>query len=532
MTAVERWAERWLSGWGGLVAVLALTLLLALPGFFTLPPVDRDEVLFAQSSRQMLQTGNVIDIRFADQPRYKKPVGIYWLQAGAAAITGAPDAIWSYRLVSLAGVLAAVGLTWGIGRRALTPAGAVLAAMILGSGLVVGVEARLAKTDAMLLATILLAQWALARLWLPDGRAQDPKSDGWGVAAFWVGLAASVLIKGPIGPMVLGFTLAGLCLMRRDLAILRALRPKLGLPILAALVLPWLIAITITSHGAFWTGSVGRDLIGKLATAQESHGAPPGSYLVTLWLMFWPGSMLLLAALPGIWALRRHPLVLLALVWVVPTWIVFEATRTKLLHYTLPTYPALALVVALALTHARIWRWAAWPLVVVPAALLAGVVVTAAQLEQALPWTFWPAALLAVALAALVPLALRHGGPFAQAGALALAGFGLALAVFPTLAATPSLWPARSLAALAAEHPGCTLTVAGFAEPSLVFWTDRQAVLATPEDALIALTRPGCQIVVLPAAAPQPELVPLQRLTGMDLGSGRKLDLAIYLTPQ
>ena len=64
----------------------------------------------------------------------------------------------------------------------------------------------------------------LIDLWLPDDRAQVPQGDRLGVAAFWIGLAASVLIKGPIGPMVIGFTLAGLCLMRRDLAILSALR--------------------------------------------------------------------------------------------------------------------------------------------------------------------------------------------------------------------------------------------------------------------------------------------------------------------
>ena len=532
MSRAERWAERWLSGWGGLAAVLLLTLILALPGFFTLPPVDRDEVLFAQSSRQMLESGNFIDIRFADQPRYKKPVGIYWLQAGAAALTGAPDRIWSYRLVSLLGALASVALTWAIARRALTPAGAVLAAMILGSSLILGVEARLAKTDAMLLASVLLSHWALARLWLPGGRSQVPQGDRWGMAAFWVGLSASVLIKGPIGPMVLGFTLAGLCLLRQDLAILYALRPKLGLPIFAALVLPWLIAITITSQGAFWTASVGRDLVGKLASGQESHGAPPGSFLAALWLTFWPGSMLLLAALPGLWALRRHPVLALALVWVVPTWIVFEATSTKLLHYTMPTYPALALVVALAITQSRLWRPAAWGLSVLPLILMAALTVTAAQKNLPLPWSFWPTALLASGLPALVPLALRRAGPFVVSAALALAGFGLSMAVYPTLAAIPGLWPARALAALSAQHPGCTLTVAGFAEPSLVFWTDRQAVLASPQAALAAVAAPGCQLVALPADAPQPDLVPLQHLTGVSLGSGRALDLAIFLKPE
>ena len=99
--------QRLIDRGAGLWLALACMVILALPGFFTLPPVDRDEVLFAQSSSQMLASGDPVDIRFADQPRYKKPIGIYWLQAASAAITGHPEAIWSYRLVSLLGALLA-----------------------------------------------------------------------------------------------------------------------------------------------------------------------------------------------------------------------------------------------------------------------------------------------------------------------------------------------------------------------------------------------------------------------------------------
>ena len=64
------------------VAVLVVAALLAfLPGFFQIPPMDRDEARFAQATKQMLETGEYVDIRFQDEVRYKKPVGIYWLQA-------------------------------------------------------------------------------------------------------------------------------------------------------------------------------------------------------------------------------------------------------------------------------------------------------------------------------------------------------------------------------------------------------------------------------------------------------------------
>jgi hypothetical protein len=59
------------------VALLVVCALLAfLPGFFQIPPTDRDESRFAQASKQMLESGTYIDIRFQTETRYKKPVGI------------------------------------------------------------------------------------------------------------------------------------------------------------------------------------------------------------------------------------------------------------------------------------------------------------------------------------------------------------------------------------------------------------------------------------------------------------------------
>ena len=63
--------------------LVAFSLLAFLPGFFQIPPVDRDEARFAQATKQMLETHEYVDIRFQNEVRYKKPVGIYWLQAAA-----------------------------------------------------------------------------------------------------------------------------------------------------------------------------------------------------------------------------------------------------------------------------------------------------------------------------------------------------------------------------------------------------------------------------------------------------------------
>src|SRR5712691_7930528 len=97
------------------VAVLLVVALLSfLPGFFSIPPIDRDEARFAQATKQMVESGDYIDIHFQDEVRYKKPVGIYWMQAAVvktASALGFPHAlttIWLYRIPSLIGATAAV----------------------------------------------------------------------------------------------------------------------------------------------------------------------------------------------------------------------------------------------------------------------------------------------------------------------------------------------------------------------------------------------------------------------------------------
>src|SRR5437016_1281010 len=97
-----------------IAVLIAISLISFLPGFFNIPPVDRDEARFAQATRQMIESGDYIDIRFQDEVRYKKPVGIYWLQAAAVKAgeaVGIPDAhatIWLDRLSTLFDALGAV----------------------------------------------------------------------------------------------------------------------------------------------------------------------------------------------------------------------------------------------------------------------------------------------------------------------------------------------------------------------------------------------------------------------------------------
>src|ERR1700693_2802247 len=137
-----RGSPGWLHGVRPYALLVGLCLVLYLPGISAIPPLDRDEARFAQAPRQMLETGDFLQIRFQDEARNKKPAGIYWLQALSVSAFSKPEAtaIWPYRLPSLLGGMAAVLLTLALGSALFGEASeprrtAAIAAVLLASAL-------------------------------------------------------------------------------------------------------------------------------------------------------------------------------------------------------------------------------------------------------------------------------------------------------------------------------------------------------------------------------------------------------------
>ena len=330
--------------------------IVALAGTFSIPPIDRDEARFIQATTQMLETGDYINIRFQDDERNKKPVGIYWLQAASVSLFYDAEAreVWAYRLPSFLAALFSAWLAYLIGCRLFSEETAFLGTLLLIAAPSFSGEATIAKTDATLLATVLASQLALAKLYL-QGFREGVRPGLLTVLLFWGALAIGILIKGPITPMISVLTVVGLCLLHfpgspdgisRILKWARMFRPVTGLIFLLVIVSPWMIAIGLETQGRFFAEAVGTDMLGKVGEVQESHAGPIGYYLIVVWIMFWPAALLLPAGVRYALGDLRHPGVIFCLAWLVPTWMVFEVASTKLPHYTLPVYPALALLIA------------------------------------------------------------------------------------------------------------------------------------------------------------------------------------------
>lgn len=466
-----------LHGYRPYLALALLCLALYLPGLAAVPPLDRDESRFAQATRQMLESDDFVRIQFQDDIRAKKPVGAYWAQAASvAALTDpAKPAIWAHRLPSALAALAATLMTFAFGRHLFDRRTAFLGAMLLGSSLMLVTEAHQAKTDAIMLACVVAAQGALARFWMAG---QGRPAPGAGVAlTFWIAQGIGILVKGPIVPVITILTALSLSVAKKQKGWLAGMRPITGVLICAAIVAPWTMAISSATDGQFLGKAISEDLLPKLLGAQESHGAPPLYYLALASITFWPASLFLWPSLVHAWKTRKDAAIGFLLAWIVPAWIVFELVPTKLPHYTLPTYPALALLVAAAIIAgsdalkargAKIW-YGVWAVIGLAFAA-AFAILPFIYGDGFNPWSL--IASPAAAAAGLVPLWLAWKGRLPLAATAMVAAAGLVfIAVFQgimpglsQLAVAPRL--AEVVNKVGREGP---IASAGFSEPSLVF---------------------------------------------------------------
>lgn len=394
-----------MAGWVGGIWLVIVCALAHWPGMFAIPPIDRDESRFAQASKQMAAGDTLRDWvvpMVGDTPRLNKPPIIYWLQAGVVRASGAvgadqdspsaprpshtnsapheaafdpTGAIGLHRVPSALCALIATLATWRLGlsmfgtRHART---AWLAGALLACSLIVMWDARQARADQLLLAVTTLAMLALWRVWRS---ASDTGRVPWGqVIALWAAVGIGIMSKGPITPMIAGLVAVALCAATGRWRWMLRARPLAGLLIVVACVLPWvLLVVRAVGWDEYWK-IIHDEVLGRSVSPSEGHWGPPGYHLVLLPLMFWPGSLLTAAGVVLAWKQSRRaapspgelpagagrmrrwlarfgderPAELFLLAWLLPAWVVFELVSTKLPHYTMPLYPALALLSARA----------------------------------------------------------------------------------------------------------------------------------------------------------------------------------------
>ena len=330
-----------------LPAGLALCFFL---GLGSLPLFDLDEGAFAEATREMLASGDFITTYLNGEPRFDKPILIYWLQALAVAVIGVDE--WAFRLPSALAACAWMVAVYRFGREFLDETTGLLAALVGMTSAAVVVIGRAATADALLnlwLAVTLLTMYRYHQR--PDRRL---------VLLTYLFMGLGFLTKGPVAVAIPGaVSLLFFASTGHWRAWLRAVLTPPGWLVFLAVAGPWYVMEYLDQGQAFIDGFFLKHNVGRFSDTMESHGGTLYYYLLATPLVVLPWTGLLLAVVPTLRRVLADPLDRFLWIWFGLVFLLFSLSGTQLPHYIL--YGATPLFLLMARHRARLRsRWLAF----------------------------------------------------------------------------------------------------------------------------------------------------------------------------
>lgn len=479
------WADLAAKPWKAVLALAALCAIVYLPGMLRLPALDRTEVIWSETTRDMVERGDWTDPRFGNAVHQYRPIGTFWAQGAARWIGGASQDrnIVIYRIPSFLAVMLAVLALFWLSRGLVGAETALVASALFAVAPLTILVSQLAIAEGLSLFPATVAMLALARIYTND---KEPIGT---VVLFWIALGFGILINALLVPILVLATIIALYIFDRDWRWLKRLKPLIGAPIALVLGAPWIL-VRIHQDGTAFSDMSVREFLGALGGAQDMKlRAFPGTFILALLLGFIPGTMLVGTAFKRFWAERDQRLPRFLLAWVIGYLVYLEVLSSKPGTYMVQTmFPALALGVAIMVTRehgeGKKPEWSGfwiWPtaLCALPLAVFAAVYLFVGQLPSIL-------ALLLIALVACLFIWTGQLGRegqlrrWAAVGSAAVGLFGLTLlgVVFPS---AEKIWPAQMIARAIEACPKDGALLVGFREPSGRFLLAIPPERQTPE---------------------------------------------------
>ncbi|HRY06623.1 MAG TPA: glycosyltransferase family 39 protein, partial [Hyphomicrobiaceae bacterium] len=332
------------------LALIALVLALDLAGNIALPPLDRTEVIYAQTAKQMLEPGGPgtwTAPAFQAEPKFEKPLAVLWLQAGGAWLSGEVDQIRGYRVASILATILAVLITFLGARRIFDPRVASVGAALLATMLVVTLQATLAMPEALMLAATCAALFAMGRAY----SARQAGDVGPGNALiFWLALGVGVLVNVMTIPLIAVLTALALVAWDRGTAgWLKRLRSWPGMVAFVMLAALWPLVLwqagTLDAAVAQWRAE-GLHLL--LGPQEMKWRVLPGLFALFLLLGMFPAGLFLAPSLITAWRNRASPAIRFLIAWIVPYLLFLELfTRKTPLYMVQAMLPPVAVLFAL-----------------------------------------------------------------------------------------------------------------------------------------------------------------------------------------
>ena len=552
----------------GIVGIL--TLIFILPGLSSIPPLDRDEARFSQASKQMLEDKNYVVIKFQEELRSKKPIGIYWLQIASASIFG-KDNIISYRAPNIFSTIILIivfsTFVYSISFRyfnlniSSSLTFSFFSSLVMATLLGLSIEIKQAKTDTVLLTLCTVQQlifWKIYSYGKESWNKYKHHEYVWLTRLFWLIIALGILVKGPISPLLFTMTLLSICILDRfvekewNLSWLNLFLWFQGLLIVSIITLPWIYLAWQATDGHLILDAINKDFLIKLRSGQENHWGPFGSHLFLLLLTFWPMVLLLPFAARACLDWKHERLIRFLISWIIPFWIILELTPTKLPHYILPVFPGLILLILIGISSppsgnikfSKINKF--FRAVVVIFTLLLALSLVYVSLNFSSKILIF---ILSIVLSFIMITSIIFGNIFflneskyklsPLFGMLILAGICnifIFSYIFPNLDKI-HITPKIKNYIDSLEFRPDTIVATGYHEPSLVFSLGRDTLLLSPEEAALVLVEGDNTLAIVEERTHnevkkilnkfENKIVYLTSLDGFNLAKGQKIKIHI-----
>ncbi|MGC9224694.1 MAG: ArnT family glycosyltransferase [Terracidiphilus sp.] len=354
--------------------------------------MDDVDAVQAQIARNMLASGDWVTARLDGVAYLEKSPLVYWMMAASYRVFGVHD--WAARLpLALAAVLLC-WVTFRMGRWSFGEEAGLYAGLSLATCAGLYLFTRIQIPDATLTLTIALAIWACFRLLEPG------ESSPWRCSAtLGVAVAFGVLLKGLIAIVFPVLAVVAYMAVTRQLASLAAwkrLRLGLAIPLCLLIAAPWHVLATLRNppyfvfsmhsgpgdyRGFFWFYFFNEHLLRflNLRYPRDYNTVPRPLFwaLNLVWIFPWTAYLVASARQSFSSATRAGRVRLLALCWIGAVMVFFTFSTTQE-YYSMPIYPALALLVGSAMAEGG--RWIAWATRVTTAMFLAVFAVLSALL--------------------------------------------------------------------------------------------------------------------------------------------------------
>ncbi|GAB4362971.1 MAG: hypothetical protein OHK0021_06940 [Bryobacter sp.] len=352
-----------------LVVVLAVAAAIYLPTLLS-PPGLMDDVdaVQAQIARTMLESGDFVTARLNGIAYLEKSPLVYWLMALSFAIFGVFD--WAARLPLVLFTIALAGLTARIGAWAGGTRLGLTSGLVMATALGLWLFTRILIPDVILTFTIALALWAFLRSLDEDERRPRLWSN-----IFFAAMATGMLLKGLIAVLFPGAAAFLYLLLTNQLLsgnTWRRLRLGEGLLVLILIAAPWHIAAMLANpplfdltwrsvpgeyHGFFWFYFLNEHVFRflNMRHPRDYNTFPRLAFWLChfLWLFPWALNFFTLGPRRSS---RERSLLLLCACWAGFLLLFFTFSTTQE-YYSLPAYPALALILGMALSREELPRW-------------------------------------------------------------------------------------------------------------------------------------------------------------------------------